>query len=112
MLSIANFRYRPAGRDLSDAGRSTASTGRSSTALVGDGSFFLAPTVLKGRTALRVSITNFRTREEDLLALLDEAARIGRELVGPARRRYGAFAAFHASRLRSIWRECFSRCSA
>ena len=30
--------------------------------LVGDGSFFLAPTILKGRTALRVCIVNFRTR--------------------------------------------------
>jgi len=49
--------------------------------LVGDGSFFLAPTILKGRTALRVSITNFRTREEDLVALLDESSRIGQELL-------------------------------
>ena len=49
--------------------------------LVGDGSFFLAPTTLKGRTALRVCIVNFRTREEDLTALLDEATRIGRELL-------------------------------
>ena len=47
---------------------------------MGEGTFFLAPTILKGRTALRVSITNFRTREEDLVALLDEAERIGREL--------------------------------
>ena len=31
---------------------------------------------------MRVSITNFRTREEDLLALLDEAARLGSELLG------------------------------
>jgi hypothetical protein len=46
---------------------------------VGEGSFFLAPTILKGRTALRVAIVNFRTREEDLTALLDEVARIGRE---------------------------------
>ena len=48
--------------------------------LVGDGSFFLAPTILKGRTSLRVCIVNFRTREDDLTVLLDEVARIGREL--------------------------------
>jgi hypothetical protein len=36
--------------------------------------------VLKGRTALRVSITNFRTTESDLIALLDEVERLGREL--------------------------------
>jgi len=49
---------------------------------VGGGSFFLAPTILKGRASLRVSITNFRTAESDLTALLDECARIGKELVG------------------------------
>ena len=80
VLSIANFRYRPADRSLEDPeldrlNRSIVHR------LVGDGSFFLAPTVLRGRTALRVSITNFRTREEDLLALLDEAARAGRALL-------------------------------
>ncbi|HEV2063371.1 MAG TPA: hypothetical protein VGS00_02345 [Thermoanaerobaculia bacterium] len=50
--------------------------------LVGDGSFFLAPTILKGRASLRVSITNFRTSESDLLFLLEECARIGKELLG------------------------------
>lgn len=76
ILSIANLRYHPAGRALSDADLDRVNR-KIINRLVGDGSFFLAPTVLKGRTALRVSITNFRTREEDLLALLDEAARIG-----------------------------------
>jgi aromatic-L-amino-acid decarboxylase len=49
--------------------------------LVGEGSFFLAPTVLRGRASLRVSITNFRTTEADLTFLLDEAARVGRALL-------------------------------
>ncbi len=80
-LSIANFRFRPADRDLSD-GELDRINRRIVNRLVGDGSFFLAPTILKGRTTLRVSITNFRTREEDLLALLDESARIGREVAG------------------------------
>jgi aromatic-L-amino-acid/L-tryptophan decarboxylase len=80
VLSIANFRYRPAGSTLSEAEIDRVNR-RIINRLVGDGSFFLAPTVLKGRTALRVSITNFRTKEEDLVALLDEVERIGEELL-------------------------------
>jgi glutamate/tyrosine decarboxylase-like PLP-dependent enzyme len=80
VLSIANFRYRPRGTALPDAVLDGINR-RIINRVVGDGSFFLAPTILKGRTALRVSITNFRTSEEDLLALLDEAERIGGELV-------------------------------
>jgi len=81
VLSIANFRYRPAGRALPDADLDRVNR-RIVNRLVGDGSFFLAPTILKGRASLRVSITNFRTSESDLVALLDECARIGKELVG------------------------------
>ncbi len=79
-LSIANFRYRPADRTLSDT-QLDGINRRIINALVGEGSFFLSPTVLKGRTAMRVSITNFRTQEEDLTALLDESERVGRALV-------------------------------
>ena len=79
-LSIANFRFHPPNLGLTDEALDRINR-RIVNRLVGDGSFFLAPTVLKGRTALRVSITNFRTREEDLLALLDEAARIGRGII-------------------------------
>ncbi|MGH9317911.1 MAG: pyridoxal phosphate-dependent decarboxylase family protein, partial [Thermoanaerobaculia bacterium] len=80
VLSIANFRYRPTGRRLSEAELDRLNR-RIVNRLVGGGSFFLAPTVLKGRTALRVCIVNFRTREEDLTLLLREAARIGKELL-------------------------------
>jgi aromatic-L-amino-acid decarboxylase len=83
VLSIANFRFHPRGRGLSDADLDRINRSIIHR-LVGDGSFFLAPTILKGRTALRVSITNFRTREEDLTALLDESARIGAALTGPS----------------------------
>ncbi|MFY9550983.1 MAG: pyridoxal-dependent decarboxylase [Thermoanaerobaculia bacterium] len=79
-LSIANFRWRPKGRPLSDEELDRVNR-RIINRLIAGGAFFLAPTILKGRTALRVSITNFRTREEDLTMLLDEAARIGEELV-------------------------------
>jgi glutamate/tyrosine decarboxylase-like PLP-dependent enzyme len=78
VLSIANFRYRPQDRSLSDEVLDRVNR-RIINRLVGEGSFFLAPTILKGRTALRVAIVNFRTREEDLTALLDEVERIGRE---------------------------------
>jgi glutamate/tyrosine decarboxylase-like PLP-dependent enzyme len=80
VLSIANFRYRPEGGTLTD-GELDRVNRKIVNRLVGAGSFFLAPTILKGRTALRVCIVNFRTREEDLAALLDEAARIGAELL-------------------------------
>jgi glutamate/tyrosine decarboxylase-like PLP-dependent enzyme len=80
VLSIANFRWRPADRPLPDAELDRVNR-RIINRLVGEGSFFLAPTILKGRTALRVSITNFRTREEDLVALLEEVERIGRSIL-------------------------------
>ena len=80
VLSIANFRYRPKNAGLSDADLDRINRGIVNR-LVGSGSFFLAPTILKGRTALRACIVNFRTREDDLTALLDEAARIGETLL-------------------------------
>ena len=80
VLSIANFRYRPKELPLSDTDLDRINR-RIVNRLVGEGSFFLAPTILKGRAALRACIVNFRTREEDLTALLDEAACIGRTLL-------------------------------
>jgi glutamate/tyrosine decarboxylase-like PLP-dependent enzyme len=84
VLSIANFRYRPADASLAEEDLDRLNR-RIVNRLVGDGSFFLAPTVLKGKTALRAAIVNFRTTEEDLTLLLDEAARIGRELLADPR---------------------------
>jgi len=80
VLSIANFRYRPDGAALSEEALDRVNR-RIVNRLVGDGSFFLAPTILKGRAALRVCIVNFRTTPEDLTFLLDEVARVGRELL-------------------------------
>jgi len=79
VLSIANFRYRPAGPALSEGDLDRLNR-RIINRLVGAGSFFLAPTILKGRTAMRACIVNFRTTKEDLTFLLDEAARVGKEL--------------------------------
>jgi aromatic-L-amino-acid decarboxylase len=76
-LSIANFRYRPA--NVPEAGLDALNK-RIVNRLVASGAFFLAPTILKGRTSMRAAIVNFRTKEDDLTFLLDEAARIGREL--------------------------------
>jgi len=76
VLSIVNFRYRPAGVA---ADQLDALNRRIVNRLVGEGGFMLAPTVLKGRVAMRVCIVNFRTTESDLVALLDEAERIGRQ---------------------------------
>ena len=80
VLSIANFRYRPRNASLDEAGLDRLNR-RIVNRLVAGGAFFLAPTIIQGRSSLRVSITNFRTTEDDLRALLDESARIGRELL-------------------------------
>ena len=80
VLSIANFRYKPTGATLSEEELDRLNR-RIVNRLVGDGSFLLAPTILKGRTTMRACIVNFRTTEDDLRFLLDEAARVGRALM-------------------------------
>ena len=79
VLSIVGFRYRPSRRSLAEPELDLLNR-RIVNRLVGSGAFFLAPTLLKGRTAMRVAIVNFRTREEDVRALVEEAACAGREL--------------------------------
>jgi glutamate/tyrosine decarboxylase-like PLP-dependent enzyme len=79
VLSIVNFRYRPAGTTLPDAALDTLNQ-RVVNGLVKSGGFFLAPTRLKGRASMRVCIVNFRTTPADLDALLTEAAALGRSL--------------------------------
>lgn len=84
VLSIVNFRYRPSGTTLSDEELDRLNR-RIVNRLVRDGSFLLAPTILKRRTAMRACIVNFRTSEEDLTLLVDEAERAGKEIVGGLR---------------------------
>src|SRR5262249_37981247 len=67
VLSIANFRFRPKDVALPDADLDRINRGIANR-LLGGGSFFLAPTILKGRATLRVCIVNFRTRRGDLTA--------------------------------------------
>jgi glutamate/tyrosine decarboxylase-like PLP-dependent enzyme len=80
VLSIVGFRYRPAGRALAEQDLDRLNR-RMVNRLVGSGAFFLAPTRLKARTAMRVAIVNFRTTEADVRALVEEAARAGAELL-------------------------------
>ncbi len=79
-LSIVNFRCCPHGRALEEGDLDRLNR-RIANRLVASGAFFLAPTIVRGRTSLRVAIVNFRTREDDLRALLDEAAEAGRTLL-------------------------------
>jgi glutamate/tyrosine decarboxylase-like PLP-dependent enzyme len=79
VLSIVNFRYRPPGA-AADGDLLDALNSRIVNRLVASGGFFLAPTRLKTRVSMRVAIVNFRTREDDLVALLDEASRVGKEI--------------------------------
>jgi aromatic-L-amino-acid decarboxylase len=83
VLSIVNFRYRPREETLPETGLDRLNR-RIVNNLVGSGAFFLAPTLVRGRTSLRVALVNFRTREDDVRALLEEASRVGRELLGSA----------------------------
>ena len=79
-LSIVAFRYRPRNGPTDEDGLARLNR-RIVNRLVGSGAFFLAPTLLKGRTAMRTAIVNFRTTEDDLRALVDEAARAGQALL-------------------------------
>jgi glutamate/tyrosine decarboxylase-like PLP-dependent enzyme len=76
VLSIANFRYRPAGRPLSDQDLDRVNR-RIANRLLGGGSFFLAPT-----SGARPCIMNFRTPREDLFPL-DEAEKDRARRRGP-----------------------------
>jgi aromatic-L-amino-acid/L-tryptophan decarboxylase len=79
-LSVVGFRYRPRGKDLDEPALASLNR-RIVNELVGSGAFFLAPTLLKGVTAMRAAIVNFRTREEDVRALVEEAAKTGRRIL-------------------------------
>lgn len=73
-LSITCFRWRPVGEQ--DDARLNAANRAILERLVGEGRFFLSPTTLEGRYALRVCIVNFRTRESDVDLLVDEVLRL------------------------------------
>lgn len=78
-LSIVCFRYAPRHGGLDEAQIDRLNR-RIANRWIADGSFFLAPTVLRGRTYLRAAIVNFRTSEQDLVALRDATLQAGAEL--------------------------------
>lgn len=84
ILSIVNFRYRPPGVEEAALGPLNRQI---VNRLAGTGTFALAPTVLKGRLAIRVCIVNFRTMRADLGALLDEVLSAGRRLLSTTSRK-------------------------
>jgi aromatic-L-amino-acid decarboxylase len=80
VLSIVAFRYRPRNGPQDEDGLARLNR-RIVNRLVGKGAFFLAPTLLKGRTAMRTAIVNFRTTEDDLRALVGETAAAGQAVL-------------------------------
>ena len=76
-LSIACFRFC-----ARDSGSSTELNRAILNRLNREGSFYLSPTTLDDRYALRICIVNLRTTSEHLDKLLDEVLRIGSELEG------------------------------
>ena len=75
-LSIVPFRHRPTGTtDLNGHNQALAD------ALQADGRFWIASALIDGDVYLRPCFVNFRTTEEDVLALVDATAEIGARLV-------------------------------
>jgi glutamate/tyrosine decarboxylase-like PLP-dependent enzyme len=76
-MNVVNFRYR--GKGL-DAATLEALNPRILVALQERGIAVPSQTVLRGRFAIRVAITNHRSRREDFDTLVDSVLALGREL--------------------------------
>src|SRR5262249_14602150 len=76
-LSIVPFRHVPAAgvADLDDH------NSRLVLRLQESGRVWVAPARIDGKICLRPCMVNFRTTDEDVLAIVEEATRIGAELV-------------------------------
>ena len=82
-LSIVPFRHVPAGvTDLNDLNDHNA---RLVQALQADGRIWIAPASVDGAVCLRPCFVNFRTTDDDVLALVEIAREVGNRL--PARAR-------------------------
>jgi len=84
-LSIATFRYVPAGLRASigrpeTEARLEAINRELLVRLEQGGEAFVSNAVIRGRFALRACIVNFNTREDDVAALPDLVVRLGREV--------------------------------
>lgn len=75
-LSIVPFRHRPPGVHLDDHNR------RLAQALQLDGRVYVASAEIDGEVWLRPCIVNYRTTEEDVLALVSIAREVGNRLRG------------------------------
>jgi aromatic-L-amino-acid decarboxylase len=74
-LSIVPFRHRPEGvKDLNDHNRRLAER------LLKDGRVYLASALIDDQVYLRPCFVNFRTTEEDVLALIDVARELGDQI--------------------------------
>jgi aromatic-L-amino-acid decarboxylase len=74
-LSIVPFQHVPAGHPDLDAHNA-----RLALALQNDGRVWVAPATIDGRVYLRPCFVNFRTTDEDVLALVDIAREVGERL--------------------------------
>ncbi len=74
MLSVVPFRHLPRSGDVDVHNR------RLVRALQEDGSFWVSDAVVDGKACLRPCFTNYRTREDDVRALVDEVRAIGERL--------------------------------
>jgi aromatic-L-amino-acid decarboxylase len=78
-LSIVPFRHTPKGvTDLNDH------NARLAQAMLADGRVYLASALIDDEVYLRPCFVNFRTTEEDVLALIDVARELGDRLAGVA----------------------------
>lgn len=77
-LNIVCFRYRPAGLPEPEIDRMNAAL---MVSLQESGELVVNSTLIRGRFALRASITNHRTRQADLDFLIDAVLEHGRRLV-------------------------------
>jgi glutamate/tyrosine decarboxylase-like PLP-dependent enzyme len=78
-LSIACFRFAPAGSGLNDEGLNGLNE-RLMDAIRRDGRCFPSNAELGGRYCLRACLVNHRTEADDVDALVDAAVRLGRQL--------------------------------
>ena len=84
-LSIATFRFVPAGLTLEGAERERYLNDLNSalvTRLQAEGRAFVSNAVINGAYVLRACIVNFRTRQEDADALPDIVVQTGRAIMG------------------------------
>jgi aromatic-L-amino-acid decarboxylase len=76
-LSIVPFRHRPAGMP---AERLSAHNGALAKAVQADGRVYLSSALIDGEVWLRPCFVNFRTTEEDVLALVEVVLEVGERL--------------------------------